>query len=658
MSPGAGDASSKSLFATITEQLARKPLAYESGLLALTVLFGLQVLRVSLSGLTWTIGDRLNLSAVHLGAIALLIFSAAFLAGVIRRRLGEQRAIFITAGGVGLLRLAMQLWWGAPVVSVVLAMAATVMFVLCLPLLLERARHNSATIGYFAIGLLSGLILDTALHGASGTYDIAWRQSLPLIIITLTLVLGQWLFLACGATAERQSGSKIAGGSRLRSWAWLAVGPFLFLQLVVFQNIARLAALTGWTLPAAFGWTLFTQLLALAAAVWLLRRKSGKLWPVSLAGGLALVAATTFPHPQQAWLESVSLLAGQVALSLLMVVVLIGLSARPRTPGYSITAGGGLGMVLLMIFLLGYYASYQLSLPFSNTILPPVAALTVAVCGVLASTRLSQGIGLRRRAWLAPALAALLMVLPLIGLGVWQQPVATSGSGFPIRIMTYNLHNGFNTDGRLDMEALAQVIEENQPDIIALQEISRGWLVSGRLDMLAWLSQRLDMPYAWGPTADHYWGNAILSRYPIIEYANYELPPRDLPLQRGFTSALIAIGNGEVLEVVATHFHHVEADSAIRQLQSGVIAGSYSGAGNIVFLGDLNARPDTPEMELLREAGLVDSMAGSSTFTFHSADLYERIDYIWVSPDLKVGNAYVPFSNASDHLAVVVNIDR
>ncbi len=110
--------------------------------------------------------------------------------------------------------------------------------------------------------------------------------------------------------------------------------------------------------------------------------------------------------------------------------------------------------------------------------------------------------------------------------------------------------------------------------------------------------------------------------------------------------------------MVATHFHHVEADSAIRQLQSGVIAGLYSSAGNMVFLGDLNAQPGTPEMELLREAGLVDSMAGSSTFTFHSADLYERIDYIWVSPDLEVVSAHVPFSNASDHLAVVVSIDR
>lgn len=80
--------------------------------------------------------------------------------------------------------------------------------------------------------------------------------------------------------------------------------------------------------------------------------------------------------------------------------------------------------------------------------------------------------------------------------------------------MTYNLHNGFNTDGNLDMEALARVIEENHPDIVALQEISKGWLITGRLDMLTWLSQRLSMPYVSGPTADPLWGNAILSPIP------------------------------------------------------------------------------------------------------------------------------------------------
>ncbi|GAI23130.1 unnamed protein product, partial [marine sediment metagenome] len=205
--------------------------------------------------------------------------------------------------------------------------------------------------------------------------------------------------------------------------------------------------------------------------------------------------------------------------------------------------------------------------------------------------------------------------------------------------MTYNLHNGFNTDGYLGMEALARVIEDNHPDIIALQEISRGWVVSGRLDMLTWLSQRLNMPYVSGPTADPLWGNAILSRYPIVEYNNYDLPPRDLFLRRGFTSAVVDLGGGNSLQVIATHFHHVGEDSAIRQLQSPVIVDFWDGAACTVILGDLNAEPDDPEMEMLRQVGLVDTLAEMEpppVYTFHSVNLYQRIDYIWVSPDLKV----------------------
>ena len=120
--------------------------------------------------------------------------------------------------------------------------------------------------------------------------------------------------------------------------------------------------------------------------------------------------------------------------------------------------------------------------------------------------------------------------------------------------MSYNLHQGFDTSGRLDMEALAQVIESESPDIIAFQEISRGWAIDGSFDMLPWLSQRLDMTYVWGPTADSVWGNAILSRFPILESTTYPMPNNDqLLLKRGFTEALIDIGNGERIAVIGTH---------------------------------------------------------------------------------------------------------
>jgi len=227
--------------------------------------------------------------------------------------------------------------------------------------------------------------------------------------------------------------------------------------------------------------------------------------------------------------------------------------------------------------------------------------------------------------------------------------------------MSYNLHVGFNTEGDLSIEALAQVIEDSQADIVALQEVSRGWLVGGRLDMLTWLSQRLDMPYIFGPTVDPIWGNAILSRYPIVEYQHYQLPPRNLFLLRGFTTAVIEIGDSDNLQVIATHFHHVEEDSDIRQLQSPVIIESWHGASTTIVLGDFNAEPNTPEIQMFKQAGLVDTLAGMEPppiYTFNSVNPYQRIDYIWISPDLSVKDARVPSSQASDHLPVVAIIDR
>ena len=643
--------------------LAARPLLSELMIPALTVVFGLQVLRVLVPSLTWLLGDRFGLGAIELGAVALIVFTLSFFAGGLRSLFGNRWSIIITAGGLGLLRLTMQFHWQEPLVNLILAMLGTVFFILFLPIYLDRVRLRSDhSTGHFAIGLLVGLTLDTAIYGAFSTYDIAWQPNWQALTLTLVLVLVQWLLLASSRVTKDSENAEAGGGFGMKSVPWLAIGPFLFLQLVVFQNIARLAALTEWPLPYAFGWTLLIHLAALFVAVWLLSKERLTLWPLALITGVALVAVTAFPYPQEAWLAALMLLIGQMSLSLLIVLVLVGISNRIRRVGFpNVTIANGLGMLLLLVFLLGYYAVYQISLPYNNTILEPIAASAVAACALVSCKTIKQGIKTSRRMWLALGLSILLLVLPVAGVLTWRETKVTAGDGFPIRIMTYNLHNGFNADGHLDMEALARVIEENHPDIVALQEVSRGWLVSGRLDMLTWLSQRLNMSYVSGPTADPLWGNAILSRYPIIESNSYDLPPRDLFILRGFTSAVIDIGGGDSLQVIATHFHHLEEDSNIRQLQSPVIINYWNKADRTIVLGDLNAEPNAPETEMLYQAGLVDALAEaepSATYTFHSADLYKRIDYIWVSPDLVIKEASVMFSNASDHLPIIALIDK
>ena len=496
---------------------------------------------------------------------------------------------------------------------------------------------------------------------------VTTRVELLPVLLTLLLVIIQ-LLLLLGITpktkpiAAKSGATKAGGVSMAQSFTWLAMGPFLFLELVIFQNIPRVAALTGWPLTIAFGLTLLGQLAGLAAAAWLLSKPRHMLWPWALGTGIILPVVLTFGYQEPTALIAVMFLAGQVLLSTLIVMVLVGIaSSKSKTQRSGVWIANGVGMVILLAFILAYYAVYDISLPYQNAAVEPIAGGIVAACAICALIFRRQAIKVDPKLWLAPALALILLALPTAQTIMWRAPTATEGQGFPVRIMTYNLHNGFNTKGKLNMEEIARVIERNNPDVVALQEVSRGWVISGRADMLEWLSQRLQMPYVFEPTADRFWGNAILSRYPILAYSRYDLPPRDLFILRGFITALIDIGNDQKIKVINTHFHHVEGETEIRQLQSETIVDFLNSIdnNNIILLGDLNAEPGEQEIATLYQAKLLDTavrLDPELAYTFASDHPSQRIDYILITQDLRVGDVQVPLSIASDHLPVVAII--
>jgi endonuclease/exonuclease/phosphatase family metal-dependent hydrolase len=315
-------------------------------------------------------------------------------------------------------------------------------------------------------------------------------------------------------------------------------------------------------------------------------------------------------------------------------------------------------MVLLVLFILGYYAVYQISLPYDNSMLLMLAAVLVAG-GAMTSLRYARvRLRVSPQQWQAAALACLIALLPPLLLVLNAPTPQTADDGFPLRVLSYNLHNGFNARDRLDLEGLARQIEKSGADVVALQEVSRGWLVSGRADMLEWLSHRLGMSYYFGPTAGPFWGNAVLSRYPIVAAASIKLPSEGLPIKRGFILALIEVG-GQNIRVIDVHLHHVEADSDIRVGQVAALIDYYGFTGRTIIMGDFNAEPDSPEIVFMRGFGLKDvlsSIEPPPAYTYPSEDPYQRIDYIWVSPDLKYSDVSLLTGTASDHFGVMVTI--
>ncbi|MFC1846435.1 endonuclease/exonuclease/phosphatase family protein [Chloroflexota bacterium] len=634
--------------------LDKRPAIRDILLPALAVLFSIEMIRYFVSGMTWILGDRFAIGAFQLGGIAVIVFGMAFLAGPLRRISGRRRSLVITAGGLGAMRLLAQIQYGEPIVNMVMAAIGVALFAMFLTIYLDSARlRGQAALSYLAIGLLLGFLLDTALSGLFGTYDYIYQGGVVPLIVAIVLVIIEMLLLS-GHIPDSNEKPSIAG-----TLPWLAIGLFFFLEMVVFDNIARLAALTGWALPIVFAVVLSGQLLGLFLATWFLSSEKVSVRLVVLLSALVLFAAVIFSNTGSAYPSAAITVAGQLSLGLLMVGIVNAIGERAPGRVYKTsTVVNGFSMIIFVIFVLAYYAVYQISLPYSNTVLEIMAAVLLILCVVVSLRSYTNLSRLKMNLYIAPVISVVLVIAPVISFIGWHD-VKTDGTGSDgITVMTYNLHNGFNTRGELDLEALAVIIEENNADIVALQEISRGWLVSGGVDMLSWLSQRLDMPYVSGPTAGPLWGNAILSKYDIKDCSNYELPFDDLCIERGFTVAIVDTGDID-LQIIAAHLHHVDEDSDIRQAQVPVILDYWDNAPNTIILGDFNARPDVPEMAMFYQAGLVDTLVDRpEALTFNSANLYERIDYIWLSPDIQLVESYIPFSQASDHLAVVAVINR
>ena len=635
------------------------------GLPALTVVFGMQSVRLLLSLASFLLRDTFHWDAQYIGALGFAIFATGFLSAHLRRLLGIRLMLIVTGGGLGVLRLAMQAWSGDPLVDFVLACGAVVLFVLFLPSFLVYGTGREERSRGFALGLLIGLSVDLALHGAYTTYDLSWHDGVDTLLVIGVLVALQ-LALLWGLLAQTvdPGTESISRDARQGSWSqvlpWLGLGPFLFLELLVFQNLARLVALTEWPFPLAYAWALFSQAAGIIAGLWALNSGRRSRWALATLAGALLIAAMAAPSDGAASAAGV-LLVGQVAGALLIVMIVVGLGRNDVAPGVARTAvAHGLGMVLFVVFLFGYYAIYDMELPFGNAWLPPVAGLILGICGLVSVRSLPQPSRSIRIGWLPAQLSLLLVIVPLVWSLSWESPSPTAEAGYPVRIMTYNLHNGFDTDGHLGMEAIARVIESQRPDVVGLQEVSRGWAVSGSLDMLSWLSQRLELPYIFGPATGSLWGNAILSRYPILEWASVELPPKDLLFQRAYLWARLDLGDGEELRVLNTHLHHIREDADVRAQQAQSILDFWEGGRQTVIMGDFNARRDDSEAEMMRRAGLADALDVGGIepgYTVPSEAPRYRIDYIWLSPDLTATDVVIPASTASDHLPVVASIE-
>ena len=97
----------------------------------------------------------------------------------------------------------------------------------------------------------------------------------------------------------------------------------------------------------------------------------------------------------------------------------------------------------------------------------------------------------------------------------------------PLRVMTYNIHHGEGLDGKVDLLRIAQLIQREGADIVALQEVDKGVARTARRDLPAELAALTGMTCVFSnnfPFQGGEYGNAVLTRFPVLRVANTPYP--------------------------------------------------------------------------------------------------------------------------------------
>ncbi len=610
-------------------------------LIATATVLMLQSLRVFVSYLVFVV-DQSNRTS--LGGIALGVFLLSGIAWIAIRFTGPREILLGSTVLLAVTRIALQ-YWEAPDARLWLGAAVIVCWGwLAFTLLVTRQE-------LVALGIGLGLAIDLGVRVAFRTVDTPWMPGFAAYLVTWSLVASM-----LSALFQFRIPTQQRGATRSSSLALLSIGPAIVIFNLMSGNLGLAQSHLGLDFPGASVVLSFGMAIGiLGAAI----RCSGEIailsnirWWLAWRASLILVTVGGF------WwfwsgpgLGALGLILA-TACSIILFAELM-LDGRERgdeggTAGSAVCFAGGL--ILEVGLLFGYY-TYSGSPAFMVGAVGLCLAAVVAGTPRIVSKPRERGVPV---VVVAGVIGGLLILIAGWQVWSWSDAAATSSIGPNVTVMTYNIQNGFSVDNRFDLEQTAGVIAAEQPDIVVLQEVSRGWLVTSGIDEVLWLSQHLNMSYAFGANSDDgMWGNVVLSRAPIdsVQKVQYDVTEN---LKRSVLQVHIATQSGGVW-VLATHLDDPSDADQVRLQQADELIATWNHEIPTLLLGDMNSDPSDDVITAFRSAGFVD-FGRSLTNAGATSEDNRRIDYIFGTRDILLDSIDVPQVWTSDHRPVVAHV--
>jgi endonuclease/exonuclease/phosphatase family metal-dependent hydrolase len=229
-----------------------------------------------------------------------------------------------------------------------------------------------------------------------------------------------------------------------------------------------------------------------------------------------------------------------------------------------------------------------------------------------------------------------------------------------LRVMQFNIHAGVSRFGGVGIARIAAEINAAHPDLVSLNEVDDGTLRSGRTDEAAYLGGATGLHAVYGPNLFGYdggrFGNAILSRFPIVATHNTRLPVRPHSEPRGLLEATVRIGHRSI-SFYSVHLTQGGRGALMRVRQAEAIGRVMrSTTRPTVLSGDLNSGPGELPVRVLRQYLLDAQQYGGRGpgLTVPETAPRSRIDYILYDNHFAPlpGSTQVLPSGSSDHRSV------
>lgn len=215
-------------------------------------------------------------------------------------------------------------------------------------------------------------------------------------------------------------------------------------------------------------------------------------------------------------------------------------------------------------------------------------------------------------------------------------PPPTSGSSSTVKVLHWNIAQGYDPDGDPNIDRIAAFIASRRPDVISLNEAmkysstsSHCQQIADRLRALTGQTWTYKWAQKWGASTGE--GVAIMTRLDVDATDDYLLS-----VQRSVALVRVNV-NGRNLSLFSTHLDHQSSSTRLSQVRQ-LVTWALTQPEQRIVAGDFNSWPGTTEINemartyndgwaVARSAGDAYSFSGNPDGNTRNT----RIDYVWSS---------------------------